>query len=119
MCGLHWKNRCCYSSKVAMPKLFKTRMRGGTLTLTDREVVLGEGWLGAQNVRRFPLHTLVHLDLLPSPGQSVLQRSMQLRFVWADGDIVDIYDVGPIAAGHVRDILQRLCYQIRPGILLD
>ena len=93
-----------------MSKLLKTPIQGGMLTLTNHEVMVGEGWLGAQNVRRFSLHSLVRVDILPSPNESVLRRSMLLRFVWADGAIVDVYNVGPVAARHVRDILQRLCH---------
>jgi hypothetical protein len=37
-----------------MARLLKTSVRGGVLTLTHRELVLGEGWLGVRNVRRFP-----------------------------------------------------------------
>lgn len=90
-------------------KLLKTLMRGGILTLTHREVVLGEGLLGTQNVRRFPLQSLAHLDLLPSPGDKVLRQNMLLRFVWDDGQTTEVDGIGLIAAQRIHDILQALC----------
>ncbi len=96
-----------------MVKLLKTPMRGGIVTLTDRELVLGEGVLGTKNVRRFPLQSLVRLDRLPSPGDHVLRRSMLLRFVWADGQTTEVDGIGPLAAQRMHDILQVLC---RPAI---
>jgi hypothetical protein len=92
-----------------MTKLLKTPMHGGMLMLTEREIMVGEGWLGAQNVRRFSLQSLAQLELLPSTGQSVLRRSVLLRFVWADGQTTDVSGVGPAAAQRVRDLIQSLC----------
>lgn len=66
-------------------RLLKARVHGGLLILTDRELVLGEGWLGAANVRRFPLASLAHLELQPAAGQHALRRSMRLHFEWHDG----------------------------------
>jgi hypothetical protein len=88
-------------------------MRGGILTLTNRELVLGEGWLGTQNERRFLLQSLVHLDLLPSSNDKVLGRNMRLRFVWVDGQTTEVDGIGPIAAQRIHDILRVLC---GPGI---
>ena len=88
-------------------------MRGGILTLTNRELVLGEGWLGTQNERRFPLQSLVHLDLLPSPSDNVPGQNMLLRFVWVDGQPTEVDGIGPIAAQRIRSILRALC---GPGI---
>lgn len=93
-----------------MSKLLKTPIRGGILTLTDREIVVGEGWLGSRNVRRFPLHSLRRLDLQPLLGERVPPRSILLRFEWADGDTIEVHDIGPVAARQVRNILQRLCH---------
>ena len=79
------------------------------LTLTDRELVLGEGLLGTQNERRFPLRSLAHLDLLPSSRDKVLRRNMFLRFVWIDGQRTEVDGVGPIVAQRIRGILHALC----------
>lgn len=84
-------------------------MRGGILTLTNRELVLGEGWLGTQNERRFPLQSLVHLDQLPSPGDKVTGRNMLLRFVWVDGQVTEVDGIGPIAAQRIHAIVRALC----------
>ncbi len=92
-----------------MSKLLKTRIRGGILTVTDRELMLGEGWLGTQNVRRFPLHLLVGVELQPSPGERLLTKSTLLRLTWSDGEVTDVDGVGPIAAQRIRDILTALC----------
>jgi hypothetical protein len=91
-----------------MAKLLKTPMRGGILTLTDHELVLGEGLLGTRNVRRFPIQSLTHLDLLPSSDNPVLQQNMLLRFVWDDGQTTEVDGIGPIAAQRIHDILQAL-----------
>ncbi len=91
-----------------MSKLLKTRIRGGILTVTDRELVLGEGWLGTQNVKRFPIYLLVAVELQPSPSERPLHRSMVLRLVWGDGTVTDVDGVGPIAAQRIRDILTTL-----------
>jgi len=87
-------------------KLLKTPIRGGVLTLTDRELVLGEGWLGAKNVRRFSLQSLAQLDLLSASGTHVPQHGMLLRFIWADGQTTDVHGVGPAAAQRIHDMLQ-------------
>jgi hypothetical protein len=79
------------------------------LYLTGDELVLGEGWLGAQNVCRFPLQALVHLELLPSSSGRALRRNLLLRFVWADGTTTDVEDVGPVAAHRLHGLLERLC----------
>jgi hypothetical protein len=100
-----WKNHYCCCNMV---KLLKTPMRGGILILTDTELVLGEGVLGAKNVRRFPLQSLAHLDLLPSPGEQVLRRGTTLRFVWADGQTTSVDYVGPVAARRIQEILDLL-----------
>ena len=84
-------------------------MRGGILTLTNHELVLGEGWLGTQNERRFPLQSLVHFDLLPSPHDKVPGHTMLLRFVWVDGQTTEVDGVGPIAAQRIHVVLQALC----------
>jgi len=86
--------------------LVKTPMRGGIVTLTERELVLGEGLLGASNVRRFPLQSLDHVDLLPSPADRALRRGMLLRFVWADGRTTEVDGVGPAAARRIHAMLQ-------------
>jgi len=91
-----------------MAKLFKTPVRGGTVTVTDREIVVGDGWLGTHNVRRFPLQSLAHLDLLPSPKDKGLQHSMLVRFVWTNGLITDVDGVGPLAAQRLHNLLQAL-----------
>jgi hypothetical protein len=69
-----------------MARLLKTSVRGGVLTLTHRELVLGEGWLGVRNVRRFPLTALTALEVLSSPHDTLLRRNKLLRFRWADGE---------------------------------
>ena len=91
-----------------MSKLLKTPMRGGIMTLTERELVLGEGVLGAKNVRRFPIQALAQLDRLPSTGEQTLRRSVLLRFVWADGQTTDVDGIGPVAAQRIQDLLQSL-----------
>lgn len=92
-----------------MGKLLKTRIRGGILTLTDRELVLGQGWLGTQHVRRYPIQGLAAVELQPSPDDQVLNRSILLRLRWHDGQIIEVDGLGPIAADRVRNILQALC----------
>lgn len=89
-----------------MGTLFKTPMHGGIVTITEREIVVGEGWLGTRNVRRFPLQSLAHLDLLPSPHGNGLQHSVLVRFVWTDGQITEVDGVGPIAAQRLSALLQ-------------
>ena len=96
-----------------MTRLLKTPVRGGVLTLTDRELVLGEGWLGAKNVRRFALQSLAQLELLSESGAHVPQRSILLRFMWADGQTTDVHGVGPVAAKRIHDMLQLI--DCRPG----
>jgi hypothetical protein len=88
-----------------MTRLLKTPVRGGVLTLTDRELVLGEGWLGAKNVRRFALQSLAQLELLSESSAHVPQRGLLLRFTWADGQITDVYSVGPVAAKRIHESL--------------
>ncbi|WP_029215020.1 hypothetical protein [Kallotenue papyrolyticum] len=89
-------------------KLVKTPFRGGMLILTHQELVLGEGLLGARNIRRFPLRHLARLELRPSPSEAVLGRSVCLRFVWIDGQITDVDGVGPLAGERIRMLLARL-----------
>lgn len=91
-----------------MVKLLKTPMQGGILTLTNRELVLGEGILGTQYIRRFPLRDFARLDVLPSPNDRSLRRSQLLRFVWIDGQMTDVDGVGPIAARRIAYVLQAL-----------
>ncbi len=90
-------------------RLLKARVHGGLLILTDRELVLGEGWLGAANVRRFPLASLAHLELQPAAGQHALRRSMRLHFEWRDGRATDVDGVGPAAARRVYGLVRQLC----------
>jgi hypothetical protein len=85
-------------------KLLKTPIKGGILTLTNHELVLGEGFLGTQNVRRFPLRSFVRLDLLPSSSN----RSVMLCFVWFDGQVTEVDGVGPIAAQRIQYVLEAL-----------
>ncbi len=92
-----------------MGKLLKTRIRGGILTLTDRELVLGQGWLGTQHVRRFPIQGLAAVELQPSPGDQALNRNILLRLRWNDGQIVEVDGLGRIAAERLRNILHALC----------
>ena len=89
-------------------------MRGGLVTLTNRELVLGDGLLGTRNVRRFPLQSLMHLDLLPSPGDKALRRNMLLRFMWVDGQTTEVDGIGPIAAQRIHTIVHALCWPGRP-----
>lgn len=92
-----------------MPKLIKTRVRGGILTITDRELVHGEGLLGTQHVRRFPLDTLDGVELLPSPGGgAALGRTLLLRLRWRDGQTLDVDGVGPIAARRITTLLSAM-----------
>lgn len=91
-----------------MVKLVKTRFKGGILTLTNLELVLGEGLLGTQNQRRFSLRTFVRLDVLPTPGEAQLARSKRLRFVWIDGSVTEVDGVGPLAAQRIEYVLQAL-----------
>lgn len=91
-----------------MVKLLKTPMRGGIVTITDRELVLGEGWLGTRNVRRFPLQSLMHIELLPSLQSKGMQHHMCVRFVWDDGQSTEVDGIGPIAAQRMSDMLHAL-----------
>jgi hypothetical protein len=79
------------------------------LLLTDDELVLGEGWLGARNARHFPLQALVRLELLPSSSGRALRRNLLLRFVWVGSATTDVEDVGPVAAHRLHGLLERLC----------
>jgi len=79
------------------------------LLLTGDELVLGEGWLGAQNARHFPLHALARLELVPSSSGPALRRNFLLRFVWLDGATTEVEGVGPVAAHRALGLLQRLC----------
>ena len=95
-------------SRPVMVKLLKTSMRGGILTLTNRELVLGEGILGTQHIRRFPLRDFVRLDVLPSPNDRGLRRNQLLRVVWIDGQVTDVDGVGPVAAQRIEYVLQAI-----------
>lgn len=94
--------------RLVMVKLLKTPVRGGILTLTNQELVLGEGFLGTQNVRKVSLKLFARLDILPSPGDRAMQRSKLLRFVWIDGQTTDVDGVGPVAAQRIQYVLQAL-----------
>jgi hypothetical protein len=91
-----------------MGTLLKTRVRGGILTITERELLLGEGWLGTQNVKHIPIHLIIGVDLQPSPSERLLNRSTLLRLVWGDGNVTEVDGIGPIAAQRVRDLLRTL-----------
>ncbi len=94
--------------RSVMVKLVKTPFRGGVLTLTNHELVLGDGILGARNVRRYPLKQLARVDIEPSPGDGPIKRNRCLRFVWIDGQITEVDGVGPIAAERIHYVLSAL-----------
>src|SRR5690349_6875141 len=108
-------NRLYTRVRTANAKLLKTPVRGGVLTLTNHDLLLGEGWLGAKNVRRFPLQSLERLDLLPAPSEQALRRRFLLRFVWADGQVTEVDGVGPAAARHIHAFVQALCPMHAPA----
>lgn len=89
-------------------RLVKTPFRGGILTLTNQELIVGEGFLGTTNVRRWALPLFARLDVLPSPHDRGLQRSKMLRFVWINGQVTDVDGVGPVAAQRIAYVLQAL-----------
>lgn len=94
--------------RLVVVKLLKTMMRGGVLTLTNRELVLGEGFLGVRNVRRFPLTTLARLDVIDGMREGRPQRDVELRFVWMDGETTVVQGLGPVAAQRIQYLLKVL-----------
>jgi hypothetical protein len=94
--------------RPVMVRLVKTPFRGGMLTLTNHELVLGEGILGARNVRRYPLKQLARIDIEPSPGDGPIKRNKCLRFVWIDGQVTEVDGIGPIAADRIHYVLSAL-----------
>ncbi|GAC1536925.1 MAG: hypothetical protein NVS4B8_13860 [Herpetosiphon sp.] len=91
-----------------MAKLLKTPFRGGIVTLTESELIVGEGWLGTRNPRRYAFHALTRIDLAPSPIDQVAGRNMCLRFVWNNGQTVEIDGIGPTAAQRIHTAIHAL-----------
>ncbi len=91
-----------------MVKLLKTPMRGGIVTITDRELVVGEGWLGTRNVRRFPLQSLMQIELLPALPSESMRHHRRIRFRWDDGQSTEVAGIGPLAAQRIYALLHAL-----------
>lgn len=89
-------------------KVLKVPVPGGMLTLTNQELILGEGLLGARNVRQFKLNWLARLDVVPSPRASSMRPNKLLRFVWMSGDTTEVDGVGPAAAQRVQCVVHAL-----------
>ncbi|MCU0491920.1 MAG: hypothetical protein MUD01_10050 [Chloroflexaceae bacterium] len=91
-------------------RLLKTPVPGGLLTLTTAELVLGDGFLGTINVRRFPLAELLGYEVQQPPHSTPWQGRI-VRFTWANGSSTEIPNVGMLAAERLGHALRALCPQ--------
>lgn len=82
--------------------LLKTAVRGGLLRLSSHELSHGEGVLGSRNVRRFPVASILAIEIEPMDPSG---RAVRLRLRTAEGEALTLEGVNPVAARRLRELV--------------